>query len=149
MGRVSQPIENLNGSRTNQWLAVILFGAVYIVVGVGFPNPSAADKNQFLWRLAAWVICAVAFLIHIGIERFRFWNPAGRTAFHVALAVALGGFGLAVAANVHSFTADKSNRGLLALALVLWPLITGLPAFLVAFVIAALVGWVKKPGSAA
>jgi hypothetical protein len=33
---------------------------------------------------------------------------------------------------------------LLSLALVLWPLITGVPAFLVAFVIAALLGWMKK-----
>ena len=144
MGAYS-PIKNLNGSRTNQWLAIILFGAVYIIVGVGFPNPSAADKNQFIWRLAAWAICAVAFVIHIGLELFRFRNSAGRTAFHVSLAVALGGFGLAVAANIHAVTTRTGNRGLLALALVLWPLITGLPAFLVAFVATALLGWLRKP----
>jgi hypothetical protein len=50
----------------------MLFAAVYLVVGVAFPNPSAADKNQFMWRLAAWVICAVAFAIHIVLEHFRF-----------------------------------------------------------------------------
>jgi hypothetical protein len=68
----------------------MLFAAVYLVVGVAFPNPSAADKNQFMWRLAAWVICAVAFAIHIVLEHLRFQNPAGRTAFHVAGSVALG-----------------------------------------------------------
>src|SRR6185436_5284334 len=75
-------IKDLNGSRTNQWLAVMLFGVVYLAVGVAFPNPSAADKNQFLWRLAAWVICAGAFAIHIGLEHFCFQNLARRTAFH-------------------------------------------------------------------
>jgi len=128
----------------------MVFAAVYLVVGVAFPNPSAADKNQFMWRLGAWVICAVAFAIHIVLERLRFQNSAGRTAFHVALSVALGGLGLAAAANVHALSAGTGNRSLLALALVLWPLITGLPAFLVAFVIAALLGWLKrKPRSIA
>jgi len=123
---------------------MMLFAAVYLVVGVAFPNPSAANKNQFMWRLGAWLICALAFAIHIVLEHFRFRNPAGRTAFHVALSVALGGLGLAVAANVHALSAGTGNRSLLALALVLWPLITGAPAFLVAFLIAAFLGWLKK-----
>jgi cytosine/uracil/thiamine/allantoin permease len=55
------------------WLAaVILFGIVYLFVGVAFPNPSASSKTQFIWRLAVWLICAVAFAIHIGLEHFRF-----------------------------------------------------------------------------
>src|SRR5436190_24115155 len=78
--------KHLNASRTNQWLAVMLFGGVYLAVGVAFPNPSAADKNQFLWRLAAWVVCVVAFAIHLGLEHFRFQNSARRTAFHVSVA---------------------------------------------------------------
>jgi formate hydrogenlyase subunit 4 len=126
------------------WLAVVLFGLAYLVVGVFFPNPSAADRNQFVWRFAAWVICAAAFAIHIAIERFRFRNSAGSTALHVAIAVAVGGFGLAVAANVHALRTGTGNRVLLALALGLWPVITGVPAFLVAFVIAALLSWLKR-----
>ena len=122
----------------------MLFGVVYLAVGVAFPNPSAADKNQFLWRLAAWVICAVAFTIHLGLEHFRFQHSARRTAFHVSVAVAVGGLGLAVAANVHALTTGTGNRVLLGLALVLWPLITGVPAFLVAFVLAAVLGRLKK-----
>jgi len=123
----------------------MLFGVVYLAVGVAFPNPSAADKNQFLWRLAAWVICAVAFAIHIGLEHIRFQNLALRTAFHVSVAVALGGFGLAVAANVHALTTGTGNRVLLGLALGLWPLITGVPAFLVTLVITSVLRWVKIP----
>jgi hypothetical protein len=117
---------------------------VYLVVGVAFPNPSAADKNQFIWRLAAWVICAGAFAFHIGLEHFGFRNLARRAAIHVGVAVALGGFGLAVAANIHAVAVGTGNRFLLALALVLWPLITGVPAFLVAFLIATFLEWMRK-----
>jgi len=114
---------------------VILFGVVYLVVGVAFPNPSAANKAQFMWRLGAWLICLVAFAIHIGLEHFRFRNSAKRTALHVALSVALGAFGLAAAANIHALRVGTGNQRLLALALVIWPIITGVPAFIVAYLI--------------
>jgi len=128
----------LNASGKNRWLpAVILFGLVYLVVGVAFPNPSAANKMQFIWRLAAWLICAVAFAIHLGLEHFRFRNWPRRTALHAALSVALGAFGLAAAANIHALTTGTGNRRLLTLALVIWPLITGVPAFLVALIASA------------
>jgi len=116
--------------------AVILFGAVYLVVGVAFPNPPATDKTQFMWRLAAWLICAVAFAIHICLSLFRFGNAPQRTAFQAAASVALGAFGLAVAANIHSLMAGTRYQPLLALALAIWPWLTGVPAFVVAFVAA-------------
>lgn len=114
---------------------MILFGVVYLVVGVAFPNPSAANKAQFMWRLGAWLICLVAFAIHIGLEHFRFRNSAKRTGLHVALSVALGAFGLAAAANIHALRVGTGNQRLLALALVIWPIITGVPAFIVAYLI--------------
>jgi hypothetical protein len=115
---------------------VILFGAVYVVVGVAFPNPPATDKSQFMWRLAAWLICAVAFAIHICLSLFRFGNTRQRTAFQAAASVAIGAFGLAVAANIHSLTAGRRYQPMLALALAIWPLLTGVPAFVVAFIAA-------------
>lgn len=124
-------------------LAVILFAAVYLVVGVAFPNPPVSNKMQFMWRLGAWLLCAVAFAIHIALAHFRLRNSAGITALHVAMSVALGAFGLAVAANIHALTAGTGNRRLLALALVLWPLITGGPAFVVAFLAATVLAKLK------
>jgi hypothetical protein len=53
------------------------------------------------------------------------------------LAVALGALGLAIAANIHALRTGTGNPRLLALALVIWPIITGVPAFIVAFVAAA------------
>ncbi len=110
---------------------------VYLVVGVAFPNPPASNENQFLWRLAAWLICAVAFAIHIGLEHFVLRSSARGTALHVSLAVALGAFGLAVAANLHAQATGTGNHRLLAAALVIWPIMTAVPAFVVALVVAA------------
>ena len=122
---------------------MILFAMVYLVVGVAIPNPPASNKMQFMWRLTAWLICAVAFAIHIGLAYFRFQNSLRGTALQAALSVALGAFGLAVAANIHALMTGTGNRRLLALALVIWPLLTGVPAFLVAFVATALLARVR------
>lgn len=118
--------------------AVILFGVVYGVVGVAFPNPSASNKMQFMWRLGAWLICALAFAIHIGLEHFRYRHSPYRTALHVSASVSLGALALAVAANIHALGAGTGNQRLLILALVIWPIITGVPAFIVVLVAAAL-----------
>ena len=66
--------KNVNGAGKYRWGAVIPFGVVYFVVGVGLPNPPASNPAQFMWRLAAWLICAVTFAIHIGFEHFRLRN---------------------------------------------------------------------------
>src|SRR5262245_64516381 len=105
---------------------------VYLVVGVAFPNPSASNGTQFMWRLAAWLTCAVAFAIHIGLEHFRLRNSPRGTALHASVAVAFGAFALAAAANIHAITSGTGNRRLLAFALVIWPVMTGVPAFVVA-----------------
>jgi hypothetical protein len=81
--------------------------------------------------------CGVAFAIHIGLEHFRLRHSPRRTALHASVAVALGAFALAAAANIHARTAGTGNHGLLALALVIWPILTGVPAFLAAFAAAA------------
>ena len=126
----------MSASGKYQWLlTVIVFGVVYLVVGVAFPNPSAANKMQFVWRLGAWLICAVAFAIHIRLEHFRFRNSPLRTALHVASSVAVGGFGVAAAANIHALRVGTGNQCLLGVALVIWPVITGVPAFIVAYLI--------------
>ena len=124
-----------------------LFGIVYLVVGVAFPNPPAANKMQFMWRLAAWLTCAVAFAIHIGLEHFRFRNAPLRTALHAALSVAIGAFGLAAAANIHALRSGTANQRLLALAFVIWPIITGVPAFVVALIAAVSVRFLVRSQS--
>jgi hypothetical protein len=123
------------------WLrAVILVGVVYFVVGVVFaalPNPSISDQ-VVMWRLAAWVASAGVYAAHIGYEHFRLGRSPRQTALHAAMAVALGAFLLAVAATFHAvMVPSHAPYWRYLLALVLWPIITALPAFLVALVAGA------------
>ena len=111
----------------------VLIGVLYSVIGIVFALPSSQVR---VWRLAAWVVSAALFAAHIGYEHFRRGNSPPVTALHTALAVAVGAFGLAVAANVHEVWVASSYRRSLALALVAWPVLTGLPAFVVALVTA-------------
>jgi len=90
-----------------------------------------------MWRLGAWLTCALAFAIHIGLEHFRFRNSAYRIALHVSASVSLGAVALAAASNIHALRTGTGNQRLLALALVIWPIIAGVPAFVVGLVAAA------------
>jgi hypothetical protein len=121
--------------------AVILVGIAYFVVGFVFAalaNPSVSDQVR-VWRLAAWVVSAAVFAAHIGYEHFRLGNSPRATALHAAVAVAVGAFLLAVAATAHaSVVVSHAPYWRFLLALVVWPIITALPAFLVAFVAGAM-----------
>lgn len=112
-------------------------GLAYAVVGVVFAWPTTYVQ---MWRLGAWLLSAVLYGTHILYERFGARNAPRSAALHVGLAVAVGGLGLAVAANFHSLSVGASThqRSLLLIALVAWPVITGLPAFLMAWVLSAI-----------
>ena len=97
--------------------------------------PTLPGTHQHAWQLAAWVVCAAAYATHIAYEHFRLHNRLGPAALHVALAVALGAFGLAVGANIHSLAVDSTDQQhqRLLLALAIWPVMTALPAYLFAY----------------
>jgi len=118
--------------RSQSWVRTAVFlGIGYAFVGIVFAVPTTHVQA---WRLAAWVVSAIGYAAHIAYERFRLQNSPGSAALHVAFAVALGAFGLAVGANIHSLsTGSTQRRGVLLLSLGIWPVITALPAFLVAF----------------
>lgn len=122
------------GLPRKSWARVaVLVGIGYALAGIVFAIPTTHVRA---WRLAAWAISAAVFAAHIAYERFRLHNPPGSAALHVSVAAALGAFGLAVGANIHSLSTGSANhsRSLLLLALGIWPVITALPAFLVALV---------------
>jgi hypothetical protein len=127
---------------------VLLLGALYCIVGILFGELAAqAVSPQMLaaWRWAAWVVSAAAFGTHIVYEQLRLRSSAMITAFHVALAAGLGAFGLAAAANIHAFTVSPHQPSLLlVLSLAIWPVMTALPAFVVALVAALLFGRVRR-----
>jgi hypothetical protein len=97
----------------------------------------AGPGTPIAYGSMGFLTSAVAFAIHIGYEHFRLRNSPRITASHVSIAVALGALALAVSANVHGYVVGSSNKRPLAFALVAWPAITAVPAFVVALVAAA------------
>ena len=89
------------------------------------------------------MVSAVVYAVHIGYEHFLIRGSPRSTALHVAFGAAVGAFGLAAAASIYSLLTGTGNLRLLRIALLIWPLITGVPAFVVAFVLAALLARVR------
>lgn len=119
---------------------MILVGVVYFVVGIAFgafAGWSASNQMVVTWRLLAFFTSAVAFAVHIGYEHFRLGNSPLITALHASMAVGVGAFALAVSANVHGQWVASSHQRSLVFALVAFPALTAIPAFVVALVAAA------------
>ena len=128
-------IDVVRESGSGHWLGpALLAGLAYAAVGIVFgwlAGAAASHQMNFFWRWGAWAVSAAVYAAHIGYERYALRSSTGPMARHVAVAVALGGFGLAVAAGVHALSVPSRNQnlGLYALALVAWPAITAVPAF--------------------
>jgi hypothetical protein len=123
------------------WLGTaILIGILYSVIGILFALPSNQGR---VWRLAAWVVSGAVYAAHLGYEQLRLGNSPRATALHAALAVGVGAFGLAVAANFHELWVGPSYRRLLAVALVAWPVLTVVPAFVVALAVAVVLARIR------
>ncbi len=121
-------------SRNPRILALIL-AAWYFIIGYGSAvlDPSVPTQMRFAWRLAAWIACGVPYAAHIVCLQFKFRKSPRATAVHAAMAVALGAFLLALAATVHAaMVASHAPTWQFLVALIVWPLITALPAFVVA-----------------
>jgi hypothetical protein len=123
-------------NRRLEWVpASLIVGVVYFLIGKGF---TLLSSHVAAWRLAAWVVSGGAYAAHIAYEHVRLRNPPGSAALHVALAVAIGAFALAVAGMIHSLSTASAIRPAWSLALVIWPAVTAVPAFLGALVAGAL-----------
>jgi hypothetical protein len=128
---------------------VVVLGVVYFFIGISFgefAKRAESDQARFIWNLSSFLTSLVVFTMHLVYEQFRLRNRPRNVAFHVALAVAFGALALAVAANVHGLRAGSSStqQRLLAFALVIWPALTGIPAFVVALVASAGLGLVQR-----
>ena len=124
------------------FVRVILIGVVYAVVGIGFgeiANLGSSDRVRFMWRLGAWVASGAVYAAHLWYEYFRLRNSPRATSLNAGLAVALGGLFLAVAALTHALTVPThAPFRLYFLAIALWPIFTGVPAFVVTLVLTSI-----------
>jgi hypothetical protein len=126
----------MDASSRQAWVRVaLLLGLVYFVIGRLFALPSNQGR---VWRLAAWLISGAAYAAHIWYEHSRLRSSPRSTALHVAVGVAIGGFALAVAGMLQSLSTASVIRPTWLLALVVFPAVTGVPAFLGALLAATM-----------
>ncbi len=123
-----------------QWLpAAVLAALVYTGVGVAFgalAGSSATNEMRIFWRLGAWLVSALVFAAHVWRENVRMKYAPRISAWHAAAACAWGAFGLAIAANLHEMLGTHQHRLMVILSLVIWPILTCVPAYIVALVLA-------------
>src|SRR4051812_37053065 len=109
----------------------MLVGLGYFLVGRLFAQPG---QHAHAWRLAAWVVSGIIYVAHFRYERGKPGNAAHALALHVATGVAIGAFAVALALTMRSVAAEGALAPKWLLALVLFPVVTAVPAFLVALV---------------
>jgi hypothetical protein len=130
-------------SAAGRWLpAALLAALMYPAIGVGFAFLDSPFGVRF-WRLAAWVASALVFGVHFVYEQRR-RTPALRTAWHLSFAVALGALLLAIWVLAYGSITGARRSPLAPFALVLFPLFTAVPAFVLALVAAGLAGKLRR-----
>jgi hypothetical protein len=123
--------------------AMLLFAALYCAVGVAFAE-FGKSSNGILWRRLAWLVSALGFGAHIVYEQAVRGSSTRRTATLVSVAAALGASGLAIAANLHGWWTANYQRSL-AIAVIAWPLLVLVPAYVVAFATATVLArWRRR-----
>jgi len=123
---------------TPVWVRIALLGVAYFVIGmVTAALARGSHAAVAAWRLTAWALSAVVYAAQIWFEVRRSGAAPVGSAVRAAAAVALGGFLLAVAATVHALSLGRARVGPQLVALVAWPVLLAIPAFLVALAAAA------------
>ena len=130
-------------SMVHPWVPGALVAALmYPAIGVGFAFLDAPFGVRF-WRLAAWVASAAVLVAHVIYEQRRH-SPPLRTAWHVSFAVALGALVLAVWVLAFGYVIGARRSSLAPFALLLFPLLSGVPAFVIALLLAGVGSKVRR-----
>jgi hypothetical protein len=125
---------------------VVAVGALYLAIALVTARLAdmATSNGPEFWRRSAFVLSGLVLVAHVAYEHFSHCRAARSSAWQAALAVALGAFGLALVANVHDLGSPAGYRPRMLVALVAWPLLTAVPAFIVAVLLAAVLGF-RRP----
>lgn len=124
-----------------------MVGVAYVTIGLVTGELAAAAasiQTRNAWRLAAWLSSFAILIAQFVYDRRGSGSTAGSTARHVAGAVALGAFGLAVVGPVRTHWGGANFWHTAVLSVVVWPVMTGVPAFVVAFVAGSILGQVAR-----
>jgi hypothetical protein len=123
-------------------LAGVLYTAAALVTAA-LAGAAGSSRMVGFWRLSAFVFSGVVILVHAGYEHYRLRSTAWQNAWHVGIGAALGGFGIALAANIHDIGSAAGYRPKMLIALFAWPLLTAMPAVVAAFVTAYGLGMIR------
>ena len=130
----------------------IVAAVAYALVGIttaalaGAAGSPAGTKG---WRLAGWVLSLAVFLAHVVASRRRSTSSPLRAAARVALAVAIAALVLAIVGPVRGHWGEPSTGRVVLLSVVVWPLMTGLPGFVVAYAAGRLFDRIARRASGA
>lgn len=119
------------------WLrATVLIGIGYAAAGILFAIPRSHVE---VWRFAAWGVSGILLSVHTAYENFRLQHRPMTAAWHVGLGGAIGGLGIALGANLRSLLSATPNprQQMLLASLAIWPFVTGIPSYLVALCMSA------------
>src|SRR4030095_7783632 len=131
---------------TRRWLFIcLLVGMVYLgisLVAGELAARAASHDDTVGWRLMAWGVSAFVWAAHLARE-LHLTRSNQLAAFRAAIRTAIGAFGLAAAALVHSLwvPSPDHNMRLFILALFLLPVMTVMPAYFGGLVLSP---WLKR-----
>ncbi len=120
----------------NRWVPpALLAAAVYFLISglllAELAGRAPTLQIRFVWRMTSWMIGALAIAAHFAWEQLRLRTTPLATALHVSCGVAVGMSALAASALIRALVTGTGRPALLGLAIVLWPIVGGLPTFLV------------------
>ncbi len=128
------------------WYGLALVGLAYPLVGVltgELAGSAQSTQGRNVWRLVGWGLSLGVFVAHLLYERLRRQELPRCASLRAATAVALGAFVLALVGPVRNYWGTERFAGVAVLSLVLWPIITGLPALVVAWLVSP---WIRRGG---
>ena len=120
--------------RSGRTGAVVLAALAYVVIGIAtatLAGSAATPQTRTAWRLAGWLLSLAVFLVHFGYEQVKTGTSDARGALRTAAAVALAAFVLALVGPVRMHWSTSDFGRVVMLSVVVWPIATGVPAFLV------------------
>jgi len=126
-----------------------LASAGYVFAGSGtalFAGGASSLAEVKAWRLGSWLLSVLVFSCHFAGERRLRTRPVS-SARVLAGAVALGAFGVAALGPLRAHWGEPARLRLVLLSIVAWPLITGVPAFLVALSARGLLDRTRGPSA--
>jgi hypothetical protein len=129
------------------WKRVILVGLIYLALGVisaVVSNPLRSEFLQAAIRISIFLVALAVYYYSLRLEMNRFDSGIKKSALLTSSAVAVGTFLLAVYAIGMEWWETSGVRNSLLTALIIWPVATGIPAFLMALLLGYVTVRVRK-----